>query len=253
MTARTVDSRGTAAVAPAAANRFARPAGFAPSILGALAWGCVRDLHLGLRSRTELALVVVFFLLVTSMFPLGVSPEPALLRAIAPGIAWIAALLASLLSLPRLFAGDHADGTLEQIVLAPAQLPALVAGKVVAHWLTTGLPFVILAPLAGLQFGLDGDSIIILVIGLLLGTPILSWLGAIGAALTLGTRSGASLLALLVLPLAVPVLIFGAGAVEAARSGLGADAHLSLLGAGLILSCILGPFATAIAVQIAYE
>ncbi len=239
--------------ATAGLERYAQPAGFAPSAFAALAWGCARDVRLGLRSRTELALVVVFFLLVTSLFPLGVSPEPELLKAIAPGIAWVAALLASLLSLPRLFAGDHADGTLEQIVLAPAPLPALVSGKVLAHWLTTGLPFVLLAPLTGIQFGLDGESILILVLGLLLGTPILSWLGGIGAALTLGTRSGASLLALLVLPLAVPVLIFGAGAVEASRSGLGPEAHLSLLGAGLILSCILGPFATATAVQIAYE
>ncbi len=221
--------------------------------LAALAWACRRDLKLALRSRAELALVLVFFVLVLSLFPLGVSPEPVLLGRIAPGIAWVAALLASLLALPRLFAADHADGSLEQLVLAPAALPALVAGKVLAHWLTNGLPLVLLAPLAGVQFGMSGDAILALTAGLALGTPALSWLGAIGAALTLGTRSGSALLALLVLPLAVPILIFGAGAAESVNAGLGASAHLSLLGAGLLASSVLGPFATAVALRIAYE
>ena len=221
--------------------------------LQALGLACRRDLRLALRSRAELALVLVFFLLVMTLFPLGVGPEPALLARIAPGIAWVAALLASLLSLPRLFANDHADGSLEQLVLAPASLPALVAGKVLAHWLTTGLPLVLLAPLAALQFGLALEPAAALVAGLALGTPTLSWLGAVCAALTLGTRAGGALLALLVLPLAVPVLIFGAGAAEAVAGGLGAGAHLSLLGAGLIGSCVLGPFATALAVRIAHE
>jgi heme exporter protein B len=221
--------------------------------VAALVWACRRDLLLAMRSRAELALIVVFFVLVISLFPLGVSPDPKLLERIAAGIAWVAALLASLLSLPRLFALDHADGTLEQLVLAPAALPALVAGKVLAHWLTNGLPLVLLAPLAGVQFGLQADAIGALTLGLLLGTPTLSWLGAIGAALTLGTRAGSALLALLVLPLAVPVLIFGAGAVEALSAGLGAQAHLSLLGAGLIVSWVFGPLATAAAVRIAYE
>ncbi len=221
--------------------------------LAALAWACRRDLLLAMRSRAELALIVVFFVLVISLFPLGVSPDPNLLERIAPGIAWVAALLASLLSLPRLFALDHADGTLEQLVLAPAALPALVAGKVLAHWLTNGLPLVLLAPMAGVQFGMQPDAIGVLTLGLLLGTPTLSWLGAIGAALTLGTRAGSALLALLVLPLAVPVLIFGAGAAEAVSSGLGAQAHLSLLGAGLIVGWVFGPLVTAAAVRIAYE
>ena len=221
--------------------------------VAAIVWACRRDLLLALRSRSELALIVVFFVLVISLFPLGVSPDPKLLERIAPGIAWVAALLASLLSLPRLFALDHADGTLEQLVLAPAGLAPLVAGKVLAHWLTNGLPLVLLAPLAGVQFGMPSDAIATLTLSLLLGTPTLSWLGAIGAALTVGTRSGSALLALLVLPLAVPVLIFGAGAAEATASGLGAGAHLSLLGAGLILSSLLGPFAIAAAVRIAYE
>ena len=196
---------------------------------------------------------MVFFVLVMTLFPLGVSPEPKLLERIAPGIAWVAALLASLLSLPRLFATDHADGTLEQLVLAPAALPAVVAGKVLAHWMTNGLPLVLLAPLAGLQFGMSPEATITLVAGLALGTPSLSWLGAVCAALTLGTRAGSALLALLVLPLAVPILIFGAGAAEAVASGLEAGAHLSLLGAGLIICWVFGPFATALAVRIAYE
>ncbi|MEK9774720.1 MAG: heme exporter protein CcmB [Quisquiliibacterium sp.] len=222
-------------------------------VLAALAWACRRDLLLAMHSRAELGLILVFFVLVISLFPLGVSPDPQLLGRIAAGITWVAALLATLLSLPRLFALDHADGTLEQLVLAPAALPALLAGKVLAHWLTNGLPLVLLAPLAGVQFGMPADLIGVLVLGLLLGTPTLSWLGAICAALTLGTRAGGALLALLLLPLAVPVLIFGAGAAESYSAGLGAQAHLSLLGAALILAWVLGPLASAAAVKIAYE
>lgn len=239
----------------APSQTVARPPGVAEPIdaLSAIRWACRRDLVLALRSKSEVALIVVFFVLVISLFPLGVSPDPKLLERIAPGIAWVAALLASLLSLPRLFAIDHADGSLEQLVLAPAALPGLVAGKVLAHWLTNGLPLVLLAPVAGIQFGMQADAIAALTAGLALGTPTLSWLGAIGAALTLGTRAGSALLALLVLPLAVPILIFGAGAAESVAVGLGAEAHLSLLGAGLIASSVLGPFATAVAVRIAYE
>lgn len=219
----------------------------------AIAWGLRRDLALALRSRAEIAIVLMFFLLVTSLFPLGLDPDPVLLGRIAPGIAWVAALLASLLGLPRLFAADHADGCLEQIALAPAALPALVTGKVLAHWVATGLPLVLLAPLTGLQFGLEPEAIALLAATLLLGTPVLAWLGAIGAALTLGARGGAALLALLVLPLTVPVLVFGAGAVESSRAGLGAQAHLSLLGAGALLATVLGPFVTALAVRISFE
>lgn len=227
-----------------------------PAAIGAFAalgWACRRDLRLAMRSRAELAVILVFFLLVTSLFPLAVSPDPHLLHAIAPGIAWVAALLASLLGLSRLFAADHGDGTLEQMVLAPAPLQALIAGKVLAHWLATGVPLVLLSPVAGLQFGLPADAIMVLAASLAIGTPILSWLGAVAAALTLGARGGASLLALLVLPLAVPVLIFGAGAVESFTAGLGAQAHFSLLGAGLIAAWVLGPAATALAVRIAHE
>jgi len=225
----------------------------AMSAMSAIVWSCRRDLLLALRAKSEVALTLVFFVLVISLFPLGVSPEPKLLARIAPGICWVAALLASLLSLPRLFAADHVDGTLEQLLLAPAPLQALVAGKVLAHWMTNGLPLVLLAPLVGVQFGMQPEATLTLAAGLALGTPILSWLGAIGAALTLETRAGSALLALLVLPLAVPVLIFGAGAAESVSAGLGAEAHLSLLGAGLIAASVLGPFATSVAVRIAYE
>jgi heme exporter protein B len=216
-------------------------------------WAWRRDLSLALRGRAELALVVVFFVLVTSLFPLSVNPDPNLLRAIAPGIAWVAVLLSLLLALPRLFAADHADGSLEQLLIAPAPLPALMAGKVFAHWLGSCVPLVVLAPLIGVQFGLGAEAIGVLVLTLLLGTPILSWLGAIAAALTLGARGGGALLALLVLPLAVPVLIFGAGSIESLAAGLGVQAHLSLLGAGLIAAWVLGPPATALAVRIAFE
>ncbi len=167
-----------------------------------------------------------------------------------PGVIWVAALLASLL---RLFASDFADGTLEQIALSPFPLPALVSGKVLAHWLTTGLPVVVLAPLLGLQYGLEAQVLGVVTLALLIGTPILSLVGAIGAALTLGVRGGGSLLALLTLPLYVPVLIFGAGAADAVRAGLPASAHLSLLAAGLLIAVVGAPLAAAAAVRIALD
>jgi heme exporter protein B len=188
-----------------------------------------------------------------TLFPLATTPERNLLSTMGPGVLWVAALLASLLSLPRLFATDHADGTLEQIALSPFALEALVSGKIAAHWLTTGLPVVLLAPMLGLQYYMDGESLTVLAAGLLIGTPILSLLGGIGAALTLGLKGGGGLLALLILPLYVPVLIFGAGAVDAVRAGLGATANLSLLGAGLALAVVGAPFAAAAAVRIALD
>ena len=223
------------------------------SALAGLVWATARDLKVALRSRTELGVQLLFYVIVAALFPLAATPERALLMAMGPGVVWVAALLASLLSLPRLFAADHADGTLEQIALSPYPLPALVSGKILAHWLTTGLPVVLLAPLVALQYQLDGESLMVLCAGLLVGTPILSLLGAIGAALTLGVRGGGSLLALLILPLYVPVLIFGAGAVEAVHAGLGAGASLSLLGAGLALAILATPFAAAAAVRIALD
>jgi heme exporter protein B len=196
---------------------------------------------------------LLFYVIVVALFPLAVSPEPVLLQALGPGVLWVAALLASLLSLPRLFAADFADGSLEQIALSPHPLPALVSGKMLAHWLTTGLPMVLLVPVLGLQYALSADVLGVTMLALLLGTPILSLLGAIGAALTLGARGGGSLLALLVLPLCVPVLIFGAGSADALRAGMSAAPNLSLLGAGLLLSLVGAPFATASAVRIALD
>jgi heme exporter protein B len=211
-----------------------------------------RDLQLAFRRRGELMNTLAFFVIAASLFPLGVGPEPALLRSIAPGVLWLGALLASLLALERLFAADFADGTLEQMVLAPGPLSVVVIGKVVAHWLAAGLPLLLVAPLLALQFGLDGSEMAVLVASLALGTPALSLIGAIGAALTLGARGGGALLALLLLPLYVPVLIFGTGSVGACGNG-GAQAHMMLLGGVLALSAALAPWAAAASLRIAVE
>ncbi|MGZ8375493.1 MAG: heme exporter protein CcmB [Nitrospira sp.] len=212
-----------------------------------------RDLLLAMRRRSDAAMSVFFLVIVASLFPLGVGPDPAVLRIIGPGVLWVAALLACLLSLSRVFTADDVDGALEQMVLVPQPLAVLVAGKVFAHWLISGLPVVLLSPLLGLQFGLDGEPLGVLVLSLLLGTPTLSMIGAIGAALVLGVRGSGLLVALLVLPLYVPVLIFGAGAVTGSMAGVGGEANLSLLGASLVLSLFLAPWATAAALRIALE
>ncbi|MDP2196283.1 MAG: heme exporter protein CcmB [Rhodocyclaceae bacterium] len=212
-----------------------------------------RDLLLAMRRKSEVLTALFFFIIVASLFPLGIGPESDLLRKIAPGIIWVAALLATMLGLARLFAPDHADGTLEQMVLSPTPLGLLVTGKIAAHWITTGLPLVLLAPVLGIQFDLDVGALGVLVVALLLGTPLLSLIGAIGAALTLGVRGGGVLLSLLVLPLYVPALIFGAGAVESHVSGLGAGGHLSLLAALLALAAFFAPWAATAALRIALE
>jgi len=212
-----------------------------------------RDLLLAMRRRSDVLNTLVFFVIVVSLFPLGVGPEINTLRQIAPGVVWVAALLASMLALGRLFAADHADGTLEQLVLSPQPLGLLVAGKVFAHWLTTGLPLVAIAPVLGIQFDLPPESLGVLALSLMIGTPVLGLIGAVGAALTLGLRGGGVLVSLLVLPLYVPVLIFGAGAVEAAAAGTGAGANLSLLGAFLAVSLFFAPWATATALRISLE
>lgn len=212
-----------------------------------------RDLMLAFRRRADVLTTLFFFLMVVSLFPLGVGPERELLRTMAPGILWVAALLASMLSLGRLFALDHADGTLEPMLLSPEPLTVIVAGKVLAHWLVSGLPLVALAPLLALQFDLPPDAIGVLLASLLLGTPTLSLIGGVGAALTLGLRGGGVLLALLVLPLYIPVLIFGAGAVVAQSAGLASSAHLQLLGGVLAAACALTPWATAAALRIALD
>lgn len=212
-----------------------------------------RDLLIAARRKSEVLTALFFFVIVTSLFPLGIGPEPVLLKKIAPGILWVAALLATMLGLTRMFAPDHADGTLEQMALAPTPLGLLVAGKIVAHWLVAGLPLVLLAPVLGVQFDLDAGALGVLMVALLIGTPLLSLIGAIGAALTLGVRGGGVLLSLLVLPLYVPALIFGAGAVEAHIAGLGAGGHLSLLAAMLALAVFFAPWATTAALRIALE
>ena len=213
----------------------------------------VRDLRLALRRRADIASVLFFFIIVVSLFPLGIGPEPEQLRKLAPGVLWVAALLATMLSLPRLFADDHRDGTLEQLALAPQPLGLIVLGKVCAHWLISGLPLTLLAPVLGIQFDLSGDALWVLTCSLLIGTPALSGIGAIGAALTLGVRGSGVLVSLLILPLYIPVLIFGAGAVDATLTGTGAQAHLSLLAALALAGVFFAPWPTAAALRIALE
>jgi heme exporter protein B len=212
-----------------------------------------RDIKLAMRSKGELAQALAFFIIVVSLFPLAIGPESAVLKRIAAGVVWVCALLAVMLTLPRLFQIDYVDGTLEQLALSPYPLPLLCAGKMLAHWLTTGLPLAVVAPVLGLQFGLDMSELLIMIAGLLLGTPILTMLGAIGAALVLGVRGGSILMALLVLPLYIPVLIFGAGAVEASLAGIDATANLSLLAAMLLFGLVTTPFAAAAAVKISLD
>jgi len=222
-------------------------------MIGVLLCVLRRDLLLTLRRPAEIATTLFFFIIVASLFPLGIGPQPELLRAIAPGVLWVAALLASLLALPRLFAVDHADGTLEQLALAPQPLSLIVFAKLLAHWLTTGLPLTLLSPLIALQFDLPTSATGVLMLSLALGTPILGAIGAVGAALTLGVRGGGVLTAVLVLPLYIPALIFGAGAVEATLAGLDAGAHLSLLAALMVFTLTFAPWAAAAAVRISLE
>lgn len=213
----------------------------------------LRDLTLAFRRRADVLMTLFFFVIVVSLFPLAVGPATDFLRALGPGVIWVAALLASLLSLERLFGGDYADGTLEQMVISHHPLSLVVFAKVLAHWLIAGLPLVLISPLLALQYGLDGEGTLILIATLLIGTPVLSLLGAVGAALTLGLRGGGVLISLLVLPLFVPVLIFGAAAVEDAAAGLSVEAHFSLLGAMLVLALIFTPWTVASALRISIE
>jgi heme exporter protein B len=232
---------------------FADAAPAPGSFMAGFAWAFGRDIMLALRHPGETLLVVAFFVLVASLFPLGVSPEPHLLTRIGPGVIWVCALLAAFLSLPGLFASDYADGSLEQMILSPHPMAGWVSGKIAAHWTASGVPLTLLSPLLGLQYGLAPDTLLALAGALLLGTPVLSLLGAACTALTLGARGGGMLLALIALPLFVPVLIFGAGAAEAQASGLSAMPHLSLLGAGLILAVMAVPFAACAAIRIALD
>jgi len=212
-----------------------------------------RDLLLAWRRRSDVATALLFFVIVASLFPLGIGAEPNLLRAIAPGVIWVAALLSSMLSLSRLFAADHADGTLEQILLGAAPLGVVAAAKAAAHWIVAGLPLALIAPLLATAYDVPAPLWPVLVLSLLLGTPVLSLIGAIGAALTLGLRGGGILLSLLVLPLYVPVLILGAGAVDMASAGMGGEGQLLLLAAMLVGAAVAAPWAIAAALRISIE
>jgi len=212
-----------------------------------------RDLRIALRRRTDSLAALVFFVMVVSLFPLAVGPEAALLRTMAPGVVWVAALLACTLPLARLFSDDHADGTLEQLLLSSHPLPVLVLGKIAAHWCGSVLLLVLISPLLALQFDLSASATGVLFLTLLIGSPVLSLVGAIGAALTLGLRGGGVLMSLLTLPLVIPVLIFGAGAVQAHAAGLDVGGHFSLLGALLLLSLFAAPLLTSAALRISLE
>lgn len=210
-----------------------------------------RDLRIAVRQIGDAGTVLVFFMIAVALFPFGLGPDPLLLKKIAPGIIWVTALLAALLSLDRMFEADHADGTLEQLALSPAPLEAIVAVKALAHWLTTGLPLALMAPVLGLMLGLTDDGFGELVITLLLGTPTISLIGAVGAAVTLGARRSGVLVALLILPLTIPVLIFGVGAIDAAITDLPVGPHLAFLGAFLLGTIALSPWAAAAAIRLA--
>jgi len=212
-----------------------------------------RELTLTLRQAGDSAVIVMFFVLVAILFPFGLGPDPNLLARIAPGIIWVAALLAAMLSLDWLFAADFEDGSLEQLALSPSPLSVTVAAKLAAHWLTTGLPLMIAAPLIGILYNLPTNVFPVLLLGMALGTPVLSLIGGIGAALTLGARRGGVLLSLLVLPLLVPVLIFGTAAADAALGGFSAKSPLLLLGGILLGSLAIAPIATAAAIRQALE
>jgi heme exporter protein B len=212
-----------------------------------------RDLQLALRQGTDSLASVLFFVLAVILFPFGVGPEPNMLARIAAGVIWVAALLASMLALERLFQADYEDGSLELLALAPLPLPAVVVAKVVAHWLTTGLPLLVAAPVLAILLNMPQGGFWVLIAALALGTPSLSLVGAIGAALILGARRGGVLLSLVLLPLYIPVLIFGVAAVDAAASGLAARPHLLLLGSFLLAAAALAPLAAAAALRQALE
>lgn len=213
----------------------------------------LHELHVVFRKGAEIANPLWFFLIVITLFPLGIGPEPQLLARIAPGVIWVAALLASLLAMDRLFRDDFQDGSLEQLMLLPIPLPMVVLAKVTAHWVVTGLPLLILSPLAALLLGLDFYAWKVMALTLLLGTPTLSFLGAPGVGLTVGLRRSGVLLSLLVLPLSIPLLIFATAAMDAASMNLPVDGYLAILGAMLAASATLSPFATAVALRISVQ
>ena len=220
------------------------------SLLRTLFW---REIKLAMRRQSDLVAVLFFFIVTVSLFPLAIGSSPTLMRAIGPGVLWVGALLSTMLSLTRMFSSDYADGTLEQILLSPLSLTLVVSIKILAHWVVSGLPLIFLAPMLALQFDIQTKEIGILAISLLLGTPLLSLIGAIGAALTLGLRGSGVLVAVLVLPLYIPVLIFGAGAVTASMNGMDPEGALSVLGALLILGLAFAPIAIATSLRMALD
>ena len=220
---------------------------------GGFAWAMGRDLRLAWRHPDEAVLTLAFFALVASLFPLGIGAEPQLLARIGPGVIWVGALLAAFLALPAMFAQDFADGSLEQMTLSPHPALGWAAGKVVSHWIVSGLPITLLSPFIGLQYGLTPDTLLVEALSLAIGTPVLSLLGGACAALALGARGGGMLLALLALPLFVPVLIFGAGAAEAQATGMSSPPHLMLLGAALLGAVVGLPAAIVGAVRISVD
>jgi len=213
----------------------------------------LRDLRLALRQGVDAVMAVAFFVIAVALFPLGVGPEPNILARIAPGVIWVAALLAAMLSLDRLFQQDYEDGSLEMLVLAPAPLEIIVLAKAAAHWLTTGLPLILAAPLLAVLMNMAPDGFAVLLLAMFLGTPSLSLIGAIGGALVLGARRGGVLVALLVLPLYIPVLIFAVSAVDAVLTGQTPRPHLLLLGAILAVALPLAPLSAAAALRQAVE
>ena len=212
-----------------------------------------RDIKVALRRQSDVMAVFFFFIIAASLFPLGSGADPKLLIAMAPSVLWVTALLSCMLSLSRMFASDYADGTLEQMMLSNQPAVLIVLMKILAHWMLSGLPLVLVAPLIGLQFNLGSAELQILAVSLLMGTLALSLIGSIGAALTLGIRGSGVLIAILVLPLYIPVLVFGAGAVNAVSIGMSPDGALSLLGAVLAMTLVFAPLASAAALRIALE
>ena len=212
-----------------------------------------RDLKLAFRQGSDSVMVIVFFIVVVVLFPLSIGPEQKILARISAGVIWVAALLAAMLSMDRLFAADYEDGSLDLLVISPHPTEILVLAKVLAHWLTTGLPLIIVSPLLGIFLYLQADGFWVMIMSLLLGTPVLSLIGAIGAALTLGARRSGVLISLLILPLFIPVLIFGVSAVDAALMGLPTRPQLLILGAFLLFATALSPWASAAALRQAVE
>ncbi len=221
-----------------------------PGVLASMLGIIRRDLLLAFRRRQDLANPLVFFVIVITLFPLGVSPEKSFLASAAAGVIWVAALLATLLSLDSLFRADYEDGALEQLLLIPQPLFLLVLGKVLAYWLVTGVPLILLSPLLAIMLHLDVQLLPVLLLSLLLGTPVLSLIGAIGAALTVGLRFGGVLLSLLILPLYIPVLIFGTGTVQAAANGMPVQGSMAMMGALLLFALVTTPFAAAAGLRI---